>query len=66
MAHPETHLKDIMTTDVVSLNNDDTIAEASTQFLRYGFRALPVTTGDDVITGVVTYRDIMNLKHRFV
>jgi CBS domain-containing protein len=65
-AHPETHLKDIMTTDVVSLNHDDAIAKASMQFLRYGFRALPVTTGDDVIIGVVTYRDIMNLKHRFV
>jgi len=65
-SHPETHLKDIMTTDVVSLNPDDAIAEASTQFLRYSFRALPVTTGDDVIVGVVTYRDIMNLKHRIV
>lgn len=65
-ARPETHLKEIMTTDVVSLSPDDTIAEASNQFLRYSFRALPVTTGDDVITGVVTYRDIMNLKHRFV
>ena len=63
-AIPETHLKEIMTADVVSLNPDETIAEASEQFSRYNFRALPVTTEDDVIIGVVTYRDVMNLQHR--
>jgi magnesium transporter len=66
MAKPETHIKEIMTTDIVSLDPDATIAEASMNFLRYGFRALPVITDDDVIIGVVPYRDIMNLKHRFV
>jgi len=65
-AMPGTHLNEIMTADVVSLNPNDTITEASEQFSRYGFRALPVTTEDDVITGVVTQRDIMNLKHKFV
>ena len=65
-AKPETHMKEIMTTEIVSLNSDDVIAEASMKLLRYHFRALPVITGNDVIIGVVTYRDIMNLKHRFV
>jgi magnesium transporter len=63
-AVPETHLKEIMTADVVSLNPNDTITEASEEFSRYGFRALPVTTGDDIIIGVATYRDVMGLQHR--
>jgi len=42
----------------------DTTAKASEEFSRYGFRALPVTTEDDIIIGVVTYRDIMGLQHR--
>jgi CBS domain-containing protein len=53
-----------MTADVVSLNPNDTIAEVSEEFSRYGFRAIPVTTGEDVIIGVVTYRDVMGLQHR--
>ena len=60
---PETQLKEIMTTDVISLNPDDAISEASVNFSRYGFRALPVTIEDDSMIGVVSYRDIMNLKH---
>jgi magnesium transporter len=35
-------------------------------FLRYGFRALPVTDERDVLLGVVPYRDVMNLKHRIL
>jgi len=64
-AKPEAHMKEIMTTEVVTLKPDDPIAQASVQFLRYGFRALPVVEGDGTIVGAVLYRDIMNLKHRF-
>ena len=65
MAKPETPLKEIMTADIVSINPGDAIAEASMKLLRYGFRALPVLTENGVIIGVVPYRDIVNLKHRF-
>jgi magnesium transporter len=65
MAKGETHLKEIMATDIISLNPDDAITEAAEMFARYGFRALPVTDGNDVIQGVIPYRDIMNLKHNF-
>lgn len=58
-------LEEIMATQVISLNPDDTIAEASMKLLRYGFRGLPVTNEDDVIVGVVPYRDVINLEHRF-
>jgi CBS-domain-containing membrane protein len=35
-------------------------------FLRYGFRALPVTDENDRMLGVVPYRDVMQLKHRIL
>jgi CBS domain-containing protein len=35
-------------------------------FSRYGFRAIPVTDKDDRILGVIHYRDVMELKHRFL
>jgi magnesium transporter len=59
-------LEDIMTTSVISLNPENTLIEASKMFSRYSFRAIPITDDQDVILGVVPYRDIMNLKHRFV
>ncbi|MGD0585474.1 MAG: CBS domain-containing protein [Oryzomonas sp.] len=63
MAKPESHLQDIMVTQVISLEETDTIEDAKEKFIRYHFDALPVTTADDVIKGVVTYRDIMELEH---
>lgn len=63
MAKPESHLQDIMVTQVISLEETDTIEAAKEKFSRYHFDALPVTTPDDIIRGVVTYRDIMELDH---
>ncbi|HEX9078256.1 MAG TPA: CBS domain-containing protein [Desulfuromonadaceae bacterium] len=63
MAKPESHLKDIMVTQVISLEETDTIDDAKEKFARYRFDALPVTSPEDVIKGVVTYRDIMGLDH---
>jgi Mg/Co/Ni transporter MgtE len=58
-------LKDIMKKHVVSINCKQTLEEASQDFLRYGFHALPIVDDDDKIIGVIPYRDVMNLKHRF-
>ena len=63
MAKPESHLKDIMVTQVISLEETDIIDDAKEKFARYRFDALPVTSPEDVIKGVVTYRDIMGLDH---
>ena len=63
MAKPESHLKDIMVTQVIGLDETDTIEDAREKFSRYRFDALPVTSADDSIRGVVTYRDIMRLDH---
>ena len=59
-------LSDIMATQVISLNQDESLNKAAELFVRYGFRALPVTDEEDMIIGVVPYRDIMNLEHKFV
>jgi Mg/Co/Ni transporter MgtE len=63
IADPRTPLAEIMTTQVIYLEEGDSIGCAKEKFDRYGFGALPVTTTDDVIRGVVTYRDIMELDY---
>ena len=65
-AKVDAKLEDIMTTSVISLNPENTLIEASEMFSRYSFRAIPITDDQDKILWVVPYRDIMNLKHRFV
>lgn len=59
-------LSEIMTTHVISLSPESTLIETSRLFVRYLFRALPILEEDDVICGVIPYRDIMNLNHRFI
>lgn len=63
IAEPSTPLSEIMTTQVIYLEESDSISEAKEKFTRYGFGALPVTDADDIIHGVVPYRDIMGLEH---
>ncbi len=65
MAEPSDKLEDVMNTEVISLDFTDSIAKASEMFTRYGFRAIPVTDKNDVIQGVIPYRDVMNLEHKF-
>ena len=59
-------LQDVMVDNVISLDPDSTLREAAQMFARYNFRALPVTDDNDRLLGVVMYRDVMGLKHRFV
>jgi magnesium transporter len=59
-------LKELMTESVIGLNKDATMKQAADMFLRYGFRALPITDENDIILGVVPYRDVMDLKHRIL
>ena len=66
MADPTNMLKDVMVENVITLKCDSTMKEAASTFLRYGFRALPVVDDNEVIQGVVPYRDVMNLKHRML
>lgn len=59
-------LKDVMIQNVISLAQDSTLKKASEYFSRYNFRALPIIDKDNKILGVVKYRDIMGLKHRYI
>jgi Mg/Co/Ni transporter MgtE len=59
-------LKNPMTENVISLHKNATMKQAVDMFLRYGLRALPVTDENDIILGVVPYRDVMTLKHRIL
>ena len=59
-------LDQIMTTNVVSLDENDTVAAASKLFARYGFRAIPIVGEGAVMKGAIPYRDIMQLNHRFI
>jgi predicted transcriptional regulator len=59
-------LKDIMVQNVIALNTESTLKEASQSFARYDFRALPVTDEKNRIVGVIPYRDVMNLTHHFL
>ena len=65
-AEDDAVLKDLMVENVIGLSPDGTMKQASAMFLRYGFRALPITSENDVILGVVPYRDVMNLKHKIL
>ncbi len=66
MAEDSSLLKELMVENVISLKPDSTMKEAADMFIRYGFRALPVTDDKDMILGVVPYRDVMQLKHRIL
>ncbi|MBT0663565.1 CBS domain-containing protein [Geobacter pelophilus] len=65
MAKQSTPLSEIMTTQVISLDCNDSIADAEEKFKRYGFSALPVLDEEDTIHGIVPYRDIMQLEHNY-
>ncbi|MGB9073221.1 MAG: CBS domain-containing protein [Terriglobales bacterium] len=66
MAEDDVVLSNLIAENVISLNPQSTMKQAADAFIRYGFRALPVTDENDIILGVVPYRDVMNLKHRML
>ncbi len=65
-ADDQARLRDIMVENVVTLAPDSTLKQAAAMFARYEFRALPIVDADPKLLGVVTYRDIMGLKHNYV
>jgi CBS domain-containing protein/sporulation protein YlmC with PRC-barrel domain len=59
-------LEDIMVTNVISLGETETVADARKLFARYSFRAIPILGEGETLSGIVLYRDIMQLVHRLV
>lgn len=64
MAEDKVLLQTIMDENVISITQETTLKEAIASFKRYGFRALPITDDDHHLTGVILYRDAINLTHR--
>ncbi len=58
-------LKDIMNKNVITLDKESSIGEATKMFSRYDFRSLPVMDNDNKIVGVVSQRDIVKLTLHF-
>jgi len=56
-------LSDIMTRNIVVLQETDSVADARKLFARYGFRAIPVVDEGNLLKGVIPYRDVMQLSH---
>ncbi|MFO0566119.1 MAG: CBS domain-containing protein [Polyangiaceae bacterium] len=61
---PET-VGDVMTTQVVTVTEDDTIASLDEGFKRFHFRHMPVTRGDKLV-GLVTHRDLLHASSSFL
>jgi CBS domain-containing protein/sporulation protein YlmC with PRC-barrel domain len=66
LADDNAFLKDIMEENVHTLDSDSTLKEAYEKFARYDYRAIPISDDNYMMRGVVIYRDIVGLKHRFV
>lgn len=64
MAENDQTLAEIMTDNVISLNPDETLRDAVEMFERYDFRAIPVTDEEDLILGVVSFRNIRGINPR--
>jgi len=58
-------LKDIMNKNVITLDKESSIGEATKMFYRYGFRSLQVTDNDNKIVEVVSQRDVVKLTLHF-
>lgn len=65
-ADPGDSLADLMTTNFVTLHVDDTVKDAAKLFDRYGFQAIPIVDADNLMIGVITFRDVMDLKDRSI
>jgi magnesium transporter len=61
----KTQLEDIETNRVITLKPKSTLKQALTLFERYDYRAIPIVDQNRKIVGVVPYRDLKKLKHRF-
>jgi Mg/Co/Ni transporter MgtE len=66
IADDKAPLSAIMSENVISVNAESTLKEASQEFERYGFRALPVTDDEEHLIGAIPYRDVMDLTHHLL
>ncbi|MBF0298966.1 MAG: magnesium transporter [Oligoflexia bacterium] len=65
-ANEDARIEEIMITDMITFTSQDNLKTAYDNFNRYGFRAIPLIDDDQKIVGIIPYRDVINLKHRFI
>lgn len=56
-----TNLRDVMTTDVVTISPDTDLREAAEIMFQKWFRHLPVTTSEGTVVGIISLRDLLTL-----
>ena len=54
-------LRNIMTEQIVTLSPTDTLADAASEFSKYGFRALPMVDESRTLLGVIRYKDLLSV-----
>ena len=64
MAGRDQTLAEIMSENVISLQEDATLKDALDMFERYSFRALPILDQDDRIVGVVSFKNVRGITPR--
>jgi magnesium transporter len=65
-AEDSSPLKDVMIERVIVLNPQNSLKEANEMFAKYNLRALPVVDEQDRMLGILPYRDVVNLRHRYL
>ena len=61
ISKPETLIKDLMTTNVISVNTMDDQEEVTKLFDKYDYFALPVVDNENRLVGIVTVDDAINV-----
>ncbi|MFY9179289.1 MAG: magnesium transporter [Venatoribacter sp.] len=61
LADPDTQIKDLMVTEVVSAKVSDDQEDVAKIIARYDLLALPITDEDGTLLGIVTYDDAMDV-----
>ncbi len=61
---PEKHISEITDGYCVKLNIDDSASEAVNKFQEYDRTVLPVTNNDNLLLGVITIDDVMDVQER--
>ncbi len=54
-------IKNVMETDIISVHDDTDQEETANIFITYGFLAVPVVDENNVLLGIVTYDDIIDV-----
>lgn len=57
-------LRDVMTTEVVTIEPDSTVKDAAQIMFDHWFRHLPVTTPEGKVVGILSLRDLLSLVAR--